>query len=122
MEYTKKDYEVLQQSLSLMKELDKYFNNLIVKTILDTQSFGKPKDKVMDALYVIINEQKQFDITNYSENCYIDISCDNLVFSIYTNDDCVYFGEEFEIWNDSECYCIGTLSIKQIEKLLKEVE
>ena len=66
-----------------------------------------------------VRHQNSFDINNYDKDYYIDIAYNNLVLSIYTHGDSIYLGKDFEIWNDSECYCIGTLSIEQVENVLK---
>lgn len=119
MNYTKEDYVVLEKALKDMIELTNYFESLIEKLELEKELLGDDDEGMLESIYHIVRHQNSFDINNYDKDYYVDIAYDNLVLSIYTHGDSIYLGKEFEIWNDSECYCIGTLSIKQVENILK---
>lgn len=118
MNYTKEDYIILEKALKDMRKLTSYFESLIEKLELEKELLGDDDEGMLESIYHIVRHQNGFDINNYAKDVYIDIAYDNLVLSIYTHGDSVYLGEQFEIWNDSECYCIGTLSIKQVENIL----
>lgn len=120
MDYTKEDYIVLEKALKDMKELTNYFESLIEKLELEKELLDDDDDEgMLESIYHIVRHQNSFDINNYTKDEYIDIAYNNLVLSIYTHGDSIYLGKDFEIWNDSECYCIGTLSIEQVENILK---
>lgn len=119
MDYTKEDYVVLEKALKDMKELTNYFESLIEKLELEKELLGDDDEGMLESIYHIVRHQNSFDINNYDKDYYIDIAYNNLVLSIYTHGDSIYLGKDFEIWNDSECYCIGTLSIEQVENILK---
>lgn len=119
MDYTKEDYVVLEKALKDMRELTNYFESLIKKLELEKELLGDDDEGMLESIYHIVRHQNSFDINNYDKDYYIDIAYNNLVLSIYTHGDSIYLGKDFEIWNDSECYCIGTLSIEQVENILK---
>lgn len=119
MDYTKEDYVVLEKALKDMKDLTGYFERLIKKLELEKELFGDDDEGMLESIYYIVRHQNSFDINNYTKDEYIDIAYNNLVLSVYTHGDSIYLGKHFEIWNDSECYCIGTLSIEQVENILK---
>lgn len=119
MDYTKEDYVVLEKALKDMKILIAYFERLITKLEIENTLFEESRDELAISLYDMVASQDCFTINNYESNEYIDISWENLVFTIYFNKKSVCVSEQFEIWNDSECYCIGTLSIEQVENILK---
>ena len=119
MNYTKEDCVVLEKALKDMKDLTGYFERLIKKLELEKELLGDDDEGMLESIYHIVRHQNSFDINNYDKDYYVDIAYNNLVLSIYTHGDSVYLGKQFEIWNDSECYCIGTLSIEQVENILK---
>ena len=119
MDYTKEDYVVLEKTLKDMKELTNYFESLIRKLELEKELLGDDDEGMLESIYHIVRHQNSFDINNYDKDYYIDIAYNNLVLSIYTHEDSIYLGKDFEIWNDNECYCIGTLSIERVENILK---
>ena len=119
MDYTKEDYVVLEKALKDMRELTNYFESLIEKLELEKELLGDDDEGMLESIYHTVRHQNSFDINNYDKDYYIDIAYNNLVLSIYTHGDSIYLGKYFEIWNDSECYCIGTLSIEQVENILK---
>lgn len=119
MDYTKEDYIVLEKALKDMEILIAYFERLIAKLEIENTLFEESRDELVISLYDMVASQDCFTINNYEPNEYIDISWENLVFTIYFNKKSVYVCEQFEIWNDSKCYCIGTLSIEQVENILK---
>ena len=120
MDYTKEDYVVLEKALKDMKILIAYFERLIRKLEIENTLFDESRDEIVINLYDMVASQNCFTINNYEPNEYIDISWENLVFTIYFNKKSVCVSEQFEIWNDSECYCVGTLSIEQINNILDD--
>lgn len=119
MSYTKEDYIVLEKALKDMKELTNYFESLIKKLELEKELLGDDDEGMLESIYHIVRHQNNFDINNYDKDYYIDIAYNNLVLSIYAHGDSIYLGKEFEIWNDSECYCVDILSIEKVENILK---
>ena len=120
MNYTKEDYIVLEKALKDMRNLMGYFEHLIAKLEIQCKLFDESKKLILDRVYDVVRHQNCFDVNSWEDDVYIDIAYDNLVLSVYAKDDgtCVV-GEEFEIWNDSDCCCLGTLSISQVENILR---
>ena len=117
--YTDSDYRTIEKALNDMVNLKKYFDELINKLEIEREILDDD-DGILDSIYHCVRHQNTFDINNYEENKYIDIAYDNLVLSIYTTeDDNVFIGEGFEVWNDEEGYLIGVFSIAQMKDILK---
>ena len=120
MNYTDNDYKILKQSLKYMTKIKVYIDELIMKLELECVICDEDKSTILDDINYMVDKQDYFNVTNYKENQYIDVSYKNLLFSIYnTNDNDVFLGEGFEVWNDEEGYLIGVFSIAQIKDILK---
>ena len=117
--YTKEDYVILEKALEDMKKLTSYFKDLIAKLEIESELFYDDDGGILNNIYCLVEGQSSFVVNSYVEDCYIDIAYENLILSIYNGTDEVYIARQFEIWNDSKCYCIGTLSIGEIEYILK---